>query len=215
MIGAQFFYHNYIFLIRNYIFVASIMAVFLTAILEHESFSYSWLWMPILLTVLIEMDIKREIKKYGNSLSSHFEITPAMSLFDALENKGIFAKDIKKARFMTYALMDGCEYIDNKVKDKILAIEQVDLYGFGSASIVLPPGCEKIVMHPMSVKITRHKNLIITKDNKYYLWYEPYHAIKNGKHIILDGADLIELSDNGRKKIEQEFEKLETMELAA
>lgn len=215
MIAAKVFYDNYILSIRNYSFVISILSIFIITIAGFDNYSYIWLLVPIAITILREAIINYDMKSYGDSVLSCKDITPAQSLFEALEKQGVAASDIEEAYFMTYTLMDGCEYINKKVREQVVAIGKLHLYGFGLMQSKLCEEYSNIITHPIALKIAKHKNLIITNNNQYYLWYEPYHIVEEGEHIICDGADLIKLSDKAKNKLMVEFKNLDKLGEAA
>lgn len=95
------------------------------------------------------------------------------------------------------------EILKNKCPDA-----DVTVYGPCRSRSVAP---ESNRIHYVQTKgtLTKHENLIITKQNKAYVWHEPYHDIKGTKHIFTGGAYLIEVKDDAlRIQVEQKFKDL-------
>lgn len=137
--------------------------------------------------------------------------SPGTSLLADLDMIGIGAYHIKSMVLMTCNLQHGCEYYDQQLKKELQDIK-IDMYGFG----VCRKTNDNITLHSVSKILTEHENIITTKDNRIFVYYEPSHILtKKNKDTLKDGAYLFEVIRNEQVFKENIINKLNAMEKAA
>jgi hypothetical protein len=66
----------------------------------------------------------------------------------------------------------------------------------------------RITVVPTVEKYTEHTNLITTKDGNQFVWFEPYHNVKNGRHYFGKGAYLFEVTPKIADKVHKDLVSL-------
>lgn len=129
------------------------------------------------------------------SIAKVYSPTPAISLLSELSNIGISIKnDIKSMILMTCSLKHGCKYYDNNLKGDFVNID-ITMYGMGNKV-----KCSNNITQITTKKLLEHTNIIETRDNRFFVFYEPHHEAIEGKDILNKGAYLFELKDNQDKE---------------
>jgi len=151
---------------------------------------------------LIENRIKtklgkvKEVDKVPNPFSS---LTRAIK-------KYVNTEDIKEIYFLSFDIPSSCDeikrFIDNYPNAKIYVI------GYGRKEDCGINKKQVEIIELKNYRIKEHTNLIITKNNEYYLWYEPSHIVKNNKHFLQKGAFLIRIDENKKDEILNRIEIL-------
>lgn len=141
---------------------------------------------------------------------------PGTTLMHMLKAEGVVCQDVKAMQLMTCSLEHGCEYYQDKLINdgyKIDLIDKIDIYGMGDIKeSVKICQSDKVKLHSTKTKLTKHINIITTRDERCFVCYEPHHIIdKNGKDILKYGSFLVEIQqhniDNIISKFKQEIKR--------
>lgn len=150
---------------------------------------------------------KNIVEQFGIICTRYSNPTPIKTMLTAILENGYDIADISNLDMMSYDLNHSCEYLANNNAIKLLKTKnqnvQISIKGH-SASDVLPE-CDGVKLIKTQKRLTEHKNLITMNDGKMFLWYEPYHEIKNSKHLFIDGAFLIEINSQAADNLKKEF----------
>lgn len=150
-------------------------------------------------------------RQFGGNLVAFANLpTPIDTLLDLLTLHGIPAKDIESITMMSTDLNESLDYLFGKdvagaAFGQLLrenpGIKAV-LYGYLTTPVRVNHPAE---LKPIPKKRTEHTNLIVTKDQRAFVWYEPYHLVVDGKHYFTRGAYLIEIPAPVRDRIINEY----------
>lgn len=142
---------------------------------------------------------------------------PGTTLMHMLKAEGIVCRDIKAIKLMTCSLEHGCKYYQDKLIGdgyRIDLIDKIDIYGIKANAGEDVDFCQsdKVELHPTKTKLTRHINIITTRDDRCFVCYESHHIIdKNGEDILKYGSFLVKVQnhniDNIMEKFNQEIKR--------
>ena len=208
--------------------IATVGAILLFLIINLTEYSA-----PIWAVIFIPAVVMYVIQEYKNSknlkkvkkeqifstndifLSTATFPQPGTTLMHMLKAEGITCQDIKAMRLMTCSLRHGCKYYQEKLIDdgyRIDLIDKIDIYGYDDrdnketgANIC---GSDKVELHPTKTKLTRHINIITTRDERCFVCYESHHIInKVGEDILEHGSFLVKIQSYDIENIMEKFEQ--------
>lgn len=220
--------------------IATVSAVLLFLIINLTEYSapiWGVIFIPaIVMYVIQEYKNSKNLKKAEKDqifvkndifLSTATYPQPGTTLMYMLKAEGMTCQDIKAMQLMTCSLQHGCDYYQKKLIEdgyRIDLIDKIDIYGYDDRGSeeqeVSICESEKVELHPTEVKLTRHINIITTRDKRCFVCYEPHHIVNEaGEDILEYGSFLVKIqSDNIKnimEKFEQEIFKKEIKERAA
>lgn len=151
----------------------------------------------------------------GRIVEFIFTPTPMGSLCAALARQNVPVEDIQFITLMSSDLAQTKKYLASSRNGEESFLEilnrckdiQVRYYGY-SIDPNIQSNHPRIEFVRMSEKRTEHFNLVKTKRNAAYAWYEPCHDIVNGDDCFGGGGYLVELTPHGVVDMERFFEKL-------
>jgi hypothetical protein len=159
-------------------------------------------------------EVNREFQG-GKIIAYEFAPRPINSLMKALRDH-VSISSIETIRLMSADIEQSDNYYNNgngneKPLVRILEDEcpeaKVIVYGPCKNSNLKSKNAQ-IEFVPTVGPLTKHTNLIVTKDGRSFVWHEPYHQIKGKEHILTGGAYLISVDEKLRHKIESAFDLL-------
>lgn len=123
-----------------------------------------------------QISIGDHIEGYGKVLSvAYKKPTPMTSWITELESNGILADDIAKFYLTCELIPDTLDYLKRtKIDDKFNYV----IKGYNPDKSAKET--ENIKLIETDNGFFDHKNLVETKEGKFFLWHEPYH-VKHGK----------------------------------
>lgn len=154
--------------------------------------------------------VKKNIElKFGKVLYNYNQPKPFTTMLSSAYQEGYRLKDIEKIDFISYDLNESYKYIEPLIK-KIVKKNQyinIDFIGYANQQDCINKQYDNINFFYTKKQLSEHKNLIYMKNGKIFLWYEPSHKIKNGKHYFENGGYFIEPKNNVLNDIEIEIKK--------
>lgn len=144
-----------------------------------------------------------KLKQFRNADTLWYERkpTPGISMLLSLKKMGYPIEHIYSIKMMTYDLKDVyMRGFVNKVKSAKI---KISVCGNGDKN----EKEEDAVYVSTSVLLKEHINIINTKDQNVFVWYEPTHVIINKKHYLPDGAFLLKIPTNDSDSINELYSK--------
>lgn len=184
-----------------------------------------WLFLIVLagtigsaaLLLISQRNARKDLAKFGNAEVKAFRhiATPLSSLFCALQRQDVHLADIKNLSIETGAFSDLLSYIDGdgKLIHDYLANNaegSVTIYGLDDPTgAIAKERLQSIAGNRLSFsntgrKAVTHRNVITTKDDNYYLWYESHHEMRDGHHYFPHGAYLMKISPDEAIRVHED-----------
>ena len=142
---------------------------------------------------IVGLYMTAQVAEYSVVSVSNFP-NPGQTMMDHLEEKGINVAHLESLDFMVYSLSNG--YIKTFVRQLKTKNPEIIIRLSGKGPVesetaeLVNDVCET------NHHLTRHKNIIKTKDGRSFVWFEPRHSVtyRNGKefHSLPFGAFLLE-----------------------
>ena len=221
----KFQYHYGSLILMSYMifFVAGAWAVDSEVVGQWVGLSTEWRTLLIFLSILIAslwFIWKRHnwfnevLKRYdGELLEYDRSPTPAISMERSLAQADIPLGSICKAALVTEKMPN--KYLDDSHLMRGMTAADIVVVGRREKSCGEGNQSSRIRYLQSREKITEHQNLLITKDGRRLVWYEPEHLWyestregTDGIHLMPQGAFLIEIREDIAKRVEDEIRKL-------
>lgn len=148
----------------------------------------------------------------GNLLEFVFAPTPMSSLYRSLQEHGIAPTEIASLSLMSADITQSLHYFERgdgkrAFIDSLKENPDLEVTIYGRCAL------EVSEFKGIAIKRTRdryveHINLLSTKDQRHFVWYEPYHEILDGKHHFPEGAYLFEVSARTAAQLKEQLESL-------
>ena len=174
-----------------------------------------WVVVAIAYLILAKKRFSAAARKFGGKILEFVaEPTPFDSLTFSLRRHGILISEVDCFFMMSADVVGTIEYFGHPDRKQSL-FQILDAYSHMKAVIYGPIDETKsiqkharMVVIPTKIRATEHINLISMKDNKYFVWYEPFHDFVDNKHHFTKGAYLIAIGQKKAKEIQEMYRKM-------
>jgi hypothetical protein len=183
---------------------------------------FFWAAFGVALAVDAHLRTRKTIKRFpGDLIAFVYAPTPMGSLLEALQTNGIRSERIAEIRLMSADVDESLRYYEEGHSNgsppfleamKSCPDVKVTIYGRCNSKRSTYKGI-KIV--PTKDRFVEHTNLITTKDDEEYVWFEPYHNVINQKHYFTHGAYLFRVSHQEADKVRRMLDSLPLSQAAA
>ncbi len=178
-----------------------------------------WASLAVIFTLFAHVHSREVRKKFGGKILEFiYTPTPMGSLIKSLEKHGVAASSIKSMKLMSADIEESLKYLEKGnlrndegrfISDTLKPSSEMNvaIYGYSKCPNV-KPNHRRIEIVLTKKRLTEHTNLIVTKNDVPFIWYEPFHDIINGAHYFTRGAYLLKVDKHTRSRVEMEFDKL-------
>jgi hypothetical protein len=205
--------------VRKYISVILIGGAAITVAFAPEGYALYvmifWAALSAFLAVDAHLRTRRILKRFpGDLILFEYAPTPMGSLLHALQNNGIRSERIAEIRLMSADIDESIRYYedgdDNGSPPFLETVRmcpdvKVTIYGRCNSRRA---GYRGVNIVSTEERYVEHTNLITTKDDEEYVWFEPYHNVINQKHYFTHGAYLFRVSHQEADKVRRMYESL-------
>jgi hypothetical protein len=169
---------------------------------------FFWAAFATIMGIDAHLRTRRIIKRFPGSLIQFvYAPTPMGSLLQALQTFGIRSERIAAISLMSADVDESIRYYEEgdangspPFLETVKACPDVDvtIYGRCSSRLTDYKGIKVVCTKERYVE---HTNLITTKDDEEYVWFEPYHNVIDRRHYFTHGAYLFRVSHQEADKV--------------
>jgi hypothetical protein len=205
--------------IRKYISIILIGGAAVTVALAPKEYAlYAmlfWAAFSGILAIDAHLRTRKIIKRFpGELIQFVYAPTPMGSLLEALQTNKIRSERIAEISLMSADVDESLRYYEEGHSNgsppfletvKLCPDIKVTIYGRCNSKRSSYKGI-KIVS--TKERFVEHTNLITTKDDEEYIWFEPYHNVINRRHYFTHGAYLFRVSHQEADKVRHMLDSL-------
>jgi len=163
--------------------------------------------------VFVRVGASNVRRKFGGTILAFVQSpTPIDSLIGVMEQRGISVAGVKTFSMMSADVAGSIAYYQRTDHTKKHLNEILDDCPNTSVVIYGPPDeVEPILPHErmsiirISERTTEHTNLITMRDGRFFVWYEPFHEIVNGRNYFTRGAYLVAINAGMAFEIQKSY----------
>jgi hypothetical protein len=212
-------YKEYYAATRQYISIILIGGAAVTVAFAPDGYTIPVMLFWAVLSVWLAIDghlrTRSIIRRFpGDLIQFIYAPTPMGSLLQSLQDNGIKADRIAEIRLMSADVDESIRYYEEGHTNgsppfldtmKVCPDVKVTLYGRCNSKRSTYKGINIV---STKERFIEHTNLITTKDDEEYVWFEPYHNVINRKHYFTHGAYLFRVSHQEADKVRHMLDSL-------